>query len=52
MPQTQESLTSFIDGLSTLVDQGKKSDKTDAAFAQFRPWFGRGQQYLSFLRGV
>ena len=42
-PKTAESAESFIE----YVESGRRRDRD---LREFRPWWGRGQQYLSFLR--
>ena len=42
-PKTAESAKSFIE----YIESGRRRDRD---LREFRPWWGRGQQYLSFLR--
>jgi SAM-dependent methyltransferase len=44
-PETAESIAHFIRGLDGLVNGNMAAD-----FGSFRQWFGRGQQYVSFVR--
>ena len=45
MPDTAKSITGFLSGLDEFL-----SGNLDADFGSFRSWFGRGQQYASFVR--
>jgi ubiquinone/menaquinone biosynthesis C-methylase UbiE len=44
-PEAARSIGDFIVGLDGLL-----AGNMNAAFGSFRSWFGRGQQYLSFIR--
>lgn len=44
-PETSQAITDYLAGLHQLA-QGN----TAVDFGSFRQWFGRGQQYVSFLR--
>ncbi|WP_374307441.1 class I SAM-dependent methyltransferase [Dongia sp.] len=50
LPGTQASIDSFIDGMTLAIEAGATNERTEKAFKAFRSWFGRGQQYMSFLR--
>jgi ubiquinone/menaquinone biosynthesis C-methylase UbiE len=45
MPETARSMGDFLSGLQQL-----ETGNRQAEFGGFRPWFGRGQQYVSFVR--
>jgi SAM-dependent methyltransferase len=45
MPETARSIADFVGGLDQLLNGNVEAD-----FGSFRTWFGRGQQYVSFLR--
>ena len=45
MPSTVHSISAYLSGLECLLAGGEEPD-----FEAFRPWFGRGQQYASFVR--
>jgi len=45
LPETASAIADFLRGLNGLLDGDKSSD-----FGSFRRWFGRGQQYVSFMR--
>jgi ubiquinone/menaquinone biosynthesis C-methylase UbiE len=45
MPDTALSISDFCSGLRDLLAGNREAD-----FGSFRPWFGRGQQYVSFVR--
>jgi SAM-dependent methyltransferase len=45
MPDTAKSISDFLAGLGEFLDGNLEAD-----FGTFRSWFGRGQQYLSFVR--
>jgi 2-polyprenyl-3-methyl-5-hydroxy-6-metoxy-1,4-benzoquinol methylase len=45
LPETGTSITDFLTGLDGLLAGNRHAD-----FGAFRPWFGRGQQYISFVR--
>ena len=45
MAPTATSIGDYIVGMRGLID-----GKMDADFGDFRPWFGRGMQYVSFMR--
>jgi len=45
LPETSDSLTDFVTGMARLIDGDLSAD-----FGSFRPWFGRGMQYVSFIR--
>jgi SAM-dependent methyltransferase len=44
LPAAARSINDFVSGTKALVE-----DNPDADFGTFRTWFGRGQQYLSFV---
>jgi len=46
MPTTARSVTDYLSGLGRLLNGDDQAD-----FGTFRFWFGRGQQYVSFVRG-
>jgi SAM-dependent methyltransferase len=45
MPDTAKSIADFLFGLDRFLN-----GDLDADFGTFRSWFGRGQQYVSFVR--
>ncbi|MCE5181929.1 MAG: class I SAM-dependent methyltransferase [Betaproteobacteria bacterium] len=45
LPITARSLQDFISGMHEMKIKGLQAD-----FKSFRTWFGRGQQYVSFIR--
>jgi SAM-dependent methyltransferase len=45
LPETAKSIGDFLSGLDGLLGGNRQ-----AQFGSFRQWFGRGQQYVSFLR--
>jgi hypothetical protein len=45
LPETAASITGFMHGIADL-----SAGNQDADFGAFRCWFGRGQQYVSFVR--
>ncbi len=45
LPQTARAIADFLRGLNGLLEGDQKAD-----FGSFRSWFGRGQQYVSFIR--
>ena len=45
MPDTARSISDFLAGLGEFLNGNLEAD-----FGTFRSWFGRGQQYLSFIR--
>lgn len=45
LPMTAQSLRDFISGMQDMKTKGLQAD-----FKSFRTWFGRGQQYVSFIR--
>lgn len=45
LPVTARSLQDFISGMHEMKTKGLQAD-----FKSFRTWFGRGQQYVSFIR--
>lgn len=45
LPITARSLQDFISGMHEMKTKGLQAD-----FKSFRTWFGRGQQYVSFIR--
>jgi 2-polyprenyl-3-methyl-5-hydroxy-6-metoxy-1,4-benzoquinol methylase len=47
LPMTARSLQDFITGMHEMKSKGLQAD-----FKSFRTWFGRGQQYVSFIRKI
>ncbi len=47
LPLTVHSLQDFISGMHEMKTKGLQAD-----FKSFRTWFGRGQQYVSFIRKI
>lgn len=47
LPITARSLQDFISGMHEMKTKGLQAD-----FGSFRTWFGRGQQYVSFIRKI
>ena len=45
MPGTAKSIADFLSGLDAFLNGSVQAD-----FGTFRSWFGRGQQYVSFVR--
>jgi ubiquinone/menaquinone biosynthesis C-methylase UbiE len=45
MPSTVHSISAFVSGLECMLSGAAEPD-----FGSFHPWFGRGQQYASFVR--
>jgi hypothetical protein len=45
MPIAAQAVTDYLTGLNQLLD-----GKDQADFGSVRSWYGRGQQYVSFIR--